>query len=58
MCPYTFEKEKKKFNLYRNTQGDFIGGPGAKTPCSQFRGSRFTPWSGNESLHAETKIQY
>ena len=26
---------------------DFPGGPVAKTPCSQFRGLRFDPWSGN-----------
>ena len=26
---------------------DFPGGPGAKTPCSQCRGLRFDPWTGN-----------
>ena len=27
--------------------GDFPGGPVAKTPRSQSRGSQFPPWSGN-----------
>ena len=27
--------------------GDFPGGPGGKAPCSQCRGPRFDPWSGN-----------
>ena len=27
--------------------GDFPGGPVAKTPCSQYRGPGFNPWSGN-----------
>ena len=27
----------------------------AKTPCSQCRGHKFDPWSGNEILHATTK---
>ena len=26
---------------------DFHSGPVAKTPCSQCRGTRFDPWSGN-----------
>ena len=28
-------------------EGDFPGGPVAKTPCSQCRGPGFDPWSGN-----------
>jgi len=31
----------------QNTVKDFPGGPLAKTPCSQCRGPRFKPWSGN-----------
>ena len=31
---------------------DFPGGPMGKTPCSQFRGPRFSPWSGNQIQHA------
>ena len=27
--------------------GNFPGGPGVKTPCSQCRGHGFDPWSGN-----------
>ena len=34
---------------------DFPGGPAAKTPCSQCRGPRFNPWSGNYIPHASTK---
>ena len=30
-----------------NASRDFPGGPVAKTPCSQCRGSGFNPWSGN-----------
>ena len=26
---------------------DSLGGPVVKTPCSQCRGPRFNPWSGN-----------
>ena len=26
---------------------DFPGGPMVKTPCTQFRGPGFDPWSGN-----------
>ena len=28
----------------------------AKTPCLQFKGPRFHPWSGNQILHAHLKI--
>ena len=31
----------------RRRAGDFPGGPVTKTPCSQCRGPRFNPWSGN-----------
>ena len=41
--------------LFKRFQGDFPGGPVAKTPCSQFRGPRFKPSSGNEIPHAATK---
>ena len=44
------------------TPRDLPGGPVAETPCSQFRGPGFDPWSGNwiphattRSLHATTK---
>ena len=44
---------------------DFLGGPVAKTPCSQCRGPRFDPWSGNwipcvtvERSRATTKTWY
>ena len=44
---------------------DFPGGPVAKTLCSQCRGPRFNPWSGNwiphaatKNLHATTKTQH
>ena len=35
--------------------GDFPGSPLAKTPCSQCRGPRFKPWSGNKIYHTTTK---
>ena len=35
--------------------GDFPGGPVAKALCSQWRGPRFDPWSGNQRPHAATK---
>ena len=37
---------------------DFPGGPVPKTPCSQCRGSRFDPWSGNYIPHVATKTQH
>ena len=40
-CPTTDEWIKKMW--YR----DFPGGPVGKTQCSQCRGPRFDPWSGN-----------
>ena len=33
--------------VLRTARGDFPGGPVAKTPCSQFWGPGFDPWSGN-----------
>ena len=36
---------------------DFPGGPAAKPLCSQCRGSRFNPWSGNQIPHATIKDQ-
>lgn len=35
--------------------GDFPGGPVAETPLSQRRRLGFSPWSGNEKLHAAVK---
>ena len=37
---------------------DFPGGQVAKTACSQCRGPRFDPWSGNYFPHATTKTSY
>ena len=34
---------------------DFPAGPAAESLCSQFRGPRFDPWSGNWSPHTATK---
>ena len=31
----------------KDVEGDFPGGPMAKTLCSQCRVPRFDPWSGN-----------
>ena len=36
---------------------DLPSGPLAKTPCSQFRGPGFDPWSGNWIPRAASKIQ-
>ena len=33
---------------------DFVGGPVAKILCSQYRGPRFHPWSGNYIPHGTT----
>lgn len=41
------------FKIQRNR--DFPGGLVGKTPCSQCKGSRFHPWSGNKTPHASTK---
>ena len=38
--------------------GDFLGGPVAKTPRSQCRGSGFDPWSGNWIPNAVTKSSH
>ena len=35
------------FSGVRSHERDFSGGPVSRTPCSQCRGSRFMPWSGN-----------
>ena len=37
---------------------DFLGGPVAKTPHSQCRGTWFNPWSGNQILYATTRTQF
>ena len=51
---YLYEKIQNHQNLERSPEvhqkimdGDFPGGPVAKTPCSQCRGPGFDPWSGN-----------
>ena len=57
------EKKKRKLKLHRNISfhlespmsGDFPGGRVAKTLCSQCRGHRFDPWSGNWIPQATTK---
>ena len=35
--------------------GDFPDGPVVKTPCSQYKGTGFDPWAGNQILHAASK---
>ena len=35
------------FSKKKKDSRDFSGDPVSKTPCSQCRGPRFTPWSGN-----------
>ena len=47
--------KKKQTHRYREQTRDFPGGPVAKTPCSQWRGPRFNPWSGNWIPRAATK---
>ena len=42
------------FSMLEANARDFLGGPVAKTLCSQCRGSGFDPWSGNEIPHATT----
>jgi len=37
------------------SQGDFPGGPVAKTLCSQSTGPGFNPWLGNHIPHATAK---
>ena len=49
---------KVKKHLYckrEHRHRDFSGGPAVQTPCSQCKGSRFNPWSGNEILYATAK---
>ena len=50
-CTFQYEYKIRVFKIARN----FPGGPVAKTPCSQYRGLGFGPWSGNYISHAETK---
>ena len=45
----------EKSQLKRTTYWDFPGGPVSKTLCSQCRGPKFDPWSGNWISHAITK---
>jgi len=51
----TSEGHRQRLRGLKINQRDFSGGPMAKTPCSQCRGPRFNPWSGNEIPHAATK---
>ena len=46
----SLEIQTKEFHL-----GDFPDGPVAKTLCSQCRGPRFSPWSGNQIPHASAE---
>ena len=41
----------------KNNSRDFSDGPVAETPCSQCRGPRFLPWSGNKIPHAIIKTE-
>ena len=43
------------FHLKRKDLRDFPGGPAAKTPCFQYRGPGFNPWSGKQIPYAATK---
>ena len=44
--------------LLRLLWRDFPAGPVAKTPHSQCRGSRFSPWLGNWISHTTTKSSH
>jgi len=35
--------------VLKNVDRDFAGGPVAKIPCSQYRGTGFDPWLGTRS---------
>ena len=39
-----------------NERWDFLGGPVAKAPNSQYSGHRFDPWSGKKIPYATTKV--
>ena len=41
------QEESEGARVDQGPDEDLPGDPGAKTPLSQFRGSRFDPWSGN-----------
>ena len=47
--------QKKAIQEY---EGDFPGGPVAKTPHSQCGGPGFNPWSGKEIPYATSKAQW
>ena len=42
----------------KQDEGNFLGGPVAKTLCYQCRGPGFDSWSGNLIPHATTKTQH
>ena len=50
--------EERKMISFESYIRDFLGGPVAKTPCSQCRGPRFDPWPGNLNPHVATKCSY
>ena len=50
--------EERKIISFESYIRDFLGGPVAKTPCSQCRGPRFDPWPGNLNPHVATKCSY
>ena len=46
----------RRFLFFKKSQVlDFPGGPVAKTPQSQCRGSKFHPWSGNKIPYVSVK---
>ena len=45
--PLLFSTQQPERSFLKFVSRDFPGGPVAKVPCSQCRGSGFHPWSGN-----------
>ena len=54
---YRFVFSTKLRAPHKEMNRDFPGDPVAKIPRSQWRGSRFNPWSGNWVPHVATKSQ-
>lgn len=48
-------QKKRGRELRKSKKRDFPGGPVAKTPLSQCRSPRFSPWSGHHSPQVVTK---